>query len=128
MAQNISLNSLFSFENKDALSLGEDAFAMQMRINDEDNAVCNHFRQKQESDRILFPIWDTCTDNLAFVPVSFDFMLGGGAPAATCSATDACIRKHFKIYSVCVKCADDDKRIALPVATFVKVCAIDWEL
>jgi len=41
---------------------------------------------------------------------------------------DACMRKHFKIYSVCVKCADDDKRIALPVATFVKVCAIDWEL
>jgi len=122
------LNSLFSFETKDALSLGEDAFAVQMRIDDDDNPVCNHFRQKQEPDRMLIPIWDTCTDNLAFVPVSFDFMMGGGTGMGSGSVMDACVRKHFKIYSVCVKSVDDDKRPVLPVATFVKVCAIDWEL
>jgi len=118
------LNSLFSFEKKDALELGNDAFAAYMRINDDDNPVCNHFRQNQESNRILFPIWDTCTDNLAFVPVSFDFMMGAGS----CSVIDESIRKISQIYSVGAKCVDDGKRIVLPVATFVKVCAIDWEL
>jgi len=122
------LNSHFSFEKKDAVSLNDDAFAAEMRINHDDNPVCNHFRQKRESNRILFPIWDTSTDNLAFVPISFDFMMGSGTPMGSCSVADAYVRKNFKIYSVCVKCADDDKRIVLPVATFVKVCAIDWEL
>ena len=122
------LNTLFSFEKKDALSLGDDAFAVQMRINDDDNPVCNHFRQKKEADRMLFPIWDTCRDNLAFVPVSFDFMMGGGTRTGSGSVMDAYIRRHFKIYSVCMKSVDDDKRPVLPFATFVKVCAIDWEL
>ena len=122
------LNSLFSFEKKDALELGNDAFAAYMRINDDDNPVCNHFRQNQESNRILFPIWDACTDNLVFVPVSFDFMMGGGASAGSCSVIDESIRKISQIYSVGAKCVDDGKRIVLPVATFVKVCAIDWEL
>jgi len=121
------LNSLFSFEKKDAVSLGDDAFAAYLRINDADNPVCNHFRQKQESNRILFPIWNTCTDNLAFVPVSFDFMMGGGAAGGSCSVMDENIRKNSKIYSVGVKCVDDGKRIVLPVCTFVKVCAIDWQ-
>jgi len=120
------LNSHFSFEKKDALSLNDDAFAAEMRINHDDNPVCNHFRQKRESNRILFPIWDTCTDNLAFVPISFDFMMGSGTPMG--SVADAHVRKNFQNYSVCVECADADKRIVLPVATFVKVCEIDWEL
>ena len=68
----------------------------------------------------------TSTDNLAFVPISFDFMMGSGTPMG--SVADAHVRKNFKNYSVCVECADADKRIVLPVATFVKVCEIDWEL
>jgi hypothetical protein len=119
------LNSLFSFEKKDALSMGEDAFAVKMLINDDDNPVCNHFRQKQESSRILVPIWDTCTDNLAFVPISFEFMIGGGAPAGSLNGMDAFIRKHFKRYSVCVKCVHDEKPIMLPIPSFVKVSEID---
>jgi len=39
--------------------------------------VCNHFRKKQESNRILFPIWEAATDSLAFVPISLDFLLNG---------------------------------------------------
>jgi len=128
------LKSAFSFEKKNALSLEKNASVTLVHINHDDNAVCNHFRQKQESSRLLVPIWDTGTDNVAFVPVSFDFMMGGCAPAATCSATELCMRKHFKIYSVGVKCADDGKPpqkglkgSVLPVSTFIKVCAIDWE-
>jgi len=126
------MHSLFSFEKKDALSLGNDSFAEYMCIDDDDNPVCNHFRQKQESNHILFPIWDTCTDNLAFVPVSFDFMIASpnkpGAPlkgppcgGGACGGIDESIRKNSQIYSVGVKCVDDGKRMVLPVATFVQV-------
>ena len=61
------LNSIFSFEKMDAILHGDDAFVAQVQINHDDNPVCNHFRQRQESNRILFPIWDTCTDNMVFV-------------------------------------------------------------
>jgi len=45
--------------------------------------VCNHFREKQESNRILYPIWETTTDNVSFVPISLDFMSNGlGIPDA----------------------------------------------
>jgi hypothetical protein len=119
------LKSAFSFEKTDAVSLEKNACVTLVHINDDDNPVCNHFRQKQESNRILFPIWDTGTDNLAFVPVSFGFMIG--APVGVCSATDLYMQKYFKIYSVGVKCVDDGRRPVLPVSTFIKVCAIDWE-
>ena len=39
--------------------------------------VCNHFREKQEPNRILCPIWETATDNLVFVPISLDFLSNG---------------------------------------------------
>jgi len=39
--------------------------------------VCNHFREKQESNRILFLIWEAATDNLAFVLISLDFLSNG---------------------------------------------------
>jgi len=133
------MHSLFSFEKKDALSLGNDSFAEYMCIDDDDNPVCNHFRQKQESNHILFPIWDTCTDNLAFVPVSFDFMIESPIPLR---GIDESIRKNSQIYSMRVKCVDDGKPphnpsptrgplvggdpeglkgMVLPVATFVQV-------
>ena len=120
------MHSLFSFEKKDALSLGNDSFAEYMCIDDDNNPVCNHFRQKQESNHILFPIWDTCTDNLAFVPVSFDFMIASPIPLV---GIDESIRKNSQIYSVGVKCVDDGKPpqeglkggMVLPVATFVQV-------
>ena len=120
------LNSIFSFEKKGALALGDNAFTAVMRINDDDNPVCNHFREKQEPDRIPIPIWDTCTDTLAFVPVSLDFMMGGGARVGSGSVMNETMRRYAKIYSMCAKTVDGDKRFSLPVHTFVKVCAIDW--
>jgi hypothetical protein len=47
------------------------------RYPDGKDRVCEHFSEKQESNRILFPIWETATDNLAFVPISLDFLLNG---------------------------------------------------
>jgi len=45
--------------------------------------VCDHFRDKQESNRILYPIWETAVNNLAFVPISLDFLSNGlGVPDA----------------------------------------------
>jgi len=122
------LNSMFSFEKKDAILHGDDAFVAQVQINHDDNPVCNHFRQRQESNRILFPIWDTCTDNMVFVPVSFDFMTGGCIPGSSGNIVDAHICKNFKTYSICARYVGDDKRFLLPVHTFVQVCTIDWEL
>jgi len=122
------LNSIFSFEKKEAILMGDDAFVAQVHVNHDDNPVCNHFRQKQESNRILLPIWDTCTDNMAFVPVSFDFMTGGCVPEGSRNVMDTHICKNSKTYSICAKYLGDDKRILLPVHTFVKVCTIDWEL
>ena len=43
----------------------------------ENNRVCNHFRKKQESNRIFYHIWEVTTDNLAFFPISLDFLLIG---------------------------------------------------
>jgi len=127
--QSDALNSVFSFEKEGAVALGDDAFTAVMRINDHDNPVCNHFRDKKEPERILVPIWDTCTDTLAFVPVSLDFMMGGGTCRVGLGAMmNANFRNHAQMYSVCAKNKDSDKRFALPVHTFVNVCAIDWEL
>lgn len=120
------LASGFSFEKEDALGLHPNAFAMQMTVKPDDNRVCNHFRQKKEPNRILVPIWDTCTDSLAFVPVSFGFIMGGGA--GSCSEADACVRKLFKDYSLCMKCVGHDKPCMASLRTFVSVCATDWEI
>ena len=122
------LTSVFSFEKEDALLLHDDAVAMQMTVKSDDNKVCNHFRQKKEPNRILVPIWDTCTDSLAFVPVSFDFVMGGGAQAGSYSEADACVRKLFKVYCLGMKCVGHDKPFMAPLRTFVSVCATDWEL
>ena len=120
------VTSVFSFEKEDALLLHDDAVAMQMIVKPDDNRVCNHFRQKKERNCILQPIWDTCTDSLAFVPVPFGFIMGGGA--GSCSEADACVRKLFKHYSLSMKCVGYDKPWGVPLRTFVSVCATDWEM
>jgi len=113
------LTSEFSFEKEDALLLHDDAWAGQMTVKSDDNRVCNHFRQKKEPNRILVPIWDTCTDSLAFVPVSFGFMMG--KEAGSCSEEDACARKEWKVYCLAMK-------FTAPLRTFVVVCETDWDL
>jgi hypothetical protein len=124
-----TLNSVFAFEKQGAVASGDDAFTAVMSINDDDNPVCNHFRDKKEPDRILVPIWDTCTDTLAFVPVSLGFVMGRGTCRVGLSTVmNETFRQRAQMYSVCAKNTDGDTRFALPVHTFVKVCAIDWEM
>ena len=45
--------------------------------------VCDYFCDKKEANRILYPIWETATGILSFVPISLDFMSNGlGVPDA----------------------------------------------
>jgi hypothetical protein len=65
--------------------------------------VGNHFRGKQEWNRILFPIWETATDNLAFVPISMDFMSNGlGIPDALVESFNTKKSVNDKTYFVLV--------------------------
>jgi len=67
------------------------------------NRVGHHFREKQECNRILFPIWETATDNLAFVPISMDFMSNGlGIPNALVESFKTKISANDKMYFVLV--------------------------
>jgi len=67
------------------------------------NRVCRHFRDKQECNRILFPIWETATDNLAFVPISMDFMSNGlGIPDTLVESLKTKISANDKTYFVLV--------------------------
>jgi len=67
------------------------------------NRVCHHFRDKQEWNRILFPIWETATDNLAFVLISMDFMSNGlGIPDALVESFKTKISANDKTYFVLV--------------------------
>ena len=119
------LKSHFSFEAHDDTVLDDDAFALQMHINDNDNRVCNHFRARREPNRILYPVWETATDNLAFIPVSLDFVyfelgapVGSAAPAASLTEDSARIR-----YPVFVKGVADGKCTAATTHSFVVVGA-----
>jgi len=104
------LNSLFSFEKKDAVSSADDAFTGGGVIDPHNNRVCNHFEQKQESSRILYPIWETGTDNLVFVPISLDFMsIGLGAPESSVKTLETCINNNDNLYFVLVKGVLDGK-------------------
>ena len=67
------------------------------------NRVGNHFLEKQEWNRILCPIWEAATDNLAFVPISMDFMSNGlGIPDALVESFKTKISTNDKTYFVLV--------------------------
>jgi len=65
--------------------------------------VCNHFREKQESNRILCPIWETATDNLVYVPISLDFLSNGlGVPDALVESFKTVMSTNDGVYFVLV--------------------------
>jgi len=65
--------------------------------------VCNHFREKQESNCILYPIWEEATDNLAFVPISLDFLsIGLGASDTLVKFFEATMSTNDAVYFVLV--------------------------
>jgi len=65
--------------------------------------VSQHFRRQQESNCILCPIWETATDNLAFVPISLDFMsIGLGAPDALVESFKTTMLTNANTYFVLV--------------------------
>jgi len=69
----------------------------------DNNRVCNHFREKNECSRILCPVWDTATDNLAFVPISIDFMSNGlGIAEATVVSFKTMMAANDSVYFVLV--------------------------
>ena len=74
MSQDV-MNSLFlqktDERSKKYVELARDEYP------DGKDRVCKHFSKKKESNRILFPIWETATDNLSFVPISLYFLLNG---------------------------------------------------
>jgi len=74
MSQDV-LSSLFLQEtdplSKTYVELANDEYPLGK------DSVCNHFREKKESNRILFPIWEVATDNISFVPISLDFLSNG---------------------------------------------------
>ena len=94
------LDEFFSFEKEDATSdLGDDMPTYGLSCDPGNNYVCNHFRQKKESGRILFPIWDTVVDNLVFVPISLDFMkIGLGFDDNTVENCKTCIHNNDNLY------------------------------
>jgi len=65
--------------------------------------VCDHFRDKQESNRILYPIWETAVNNLAFVPISLDFLSNGlGVPDALVESFEKKMSTNDNTYFVLV--------------------------
>ena len=67
----------------------------------DNNRVCNHFREKNDRSRILCPVWDTATDNLAVVPISIDFMSNGlGIPEATVVSFKTIMAANDSVYFV----------------------------
>ena len=65
--------------------------------------VCNHFREKQESNRILCPIWETAIDNLVYVPISLDFLSNGlGVPDALVESFKTTMSTNDGVYFVLV--------------------------
>jgi len=65
--------------------------------------VCNHFREKNECRRILCAVWETATDNLAFVPISIDFMSKGlGIAEATVESFKIMMAANDTTYFVLV--------------------------
>ena len=65
--------------------------------------VSQHFRDQQESNCILCPIWEAATDNLAFVPISLDFMsIGLGAPDALVESFKTTMSTNANTYFVLV--------------------------
>jgi len=120
------LNSFFSFEKKDALSSAADAFAVQVRIDPLDNRVCNHFRETHESNRILYPIWDTVTDNLVFVPVPLEFVFFmQGLPVGLAKENEARIHKSGNVYAMFVKGVVDGTPGVVATHSFVSVCGVE---
>ena len=86
------------------------------------NRVCNHFREKQEWNRILFPIWETATDNLAFVPISLDFMSNGlGIPHALVESFKTKMSTNDKTYFVLVMGMVDGKVAVVGGSSFIVV-------
>jgi len=84
--------------------------------------VCNHFREKQEWNRILFPIWETATDNLAFVPISLDFMSNGlGIPHALVESFKTKMSTNDKTYFVLVMGMVDGKVAVVGGNSFIVV-------
>jgi hypothetical protein len=117
------LNSIFSFEKKDALSTAADAFAVQVRIDPLDNRVCNHFRETRGSNRILYPIWDTVTDNLVFIPVPLEFVFFvQGLPLALVKENEARIQKNNNVYGMFVKGVVDGNPGMVATHSFVSIC------
>ena len=69
----------------------------------DNNRVCNHFRKKNECRRILCAVWETATDNLAFVPISIDFMSKGlGIAEATVESFKIMMAANDTTYFVLV--------------------------
>ena len=104
------LNSIFSFEQHDAVLSAEDTFTVQGTIDSHDNRVCNHFQKKQESARILYPVWETATDTMVFIPISLDFLASGlGAPKHLVQNIESCINNNGNVFYMLVKGVIDGK-------------------
>ena len=85
--------------SKTYIDLANDEWAMG-GISDR---VCDHFRDKQESNRILYPIWETAVNNLAFVPISLDFLSNGlGVPDALVESFEKKMSTNDNTYFVLV--------------------------
>jgi len=84
--------------------------------------VCNHFREKQDSNRILFQIWETATDNLVFVPISLDFMSNRlGIPDALVESFKTKMSTNDKTYFVLVMGMVDGKVAVVGGNSFIVV-------
>jgi hypothetical protein len=105
------------------LSAAANAFAVQVCIDPLDNRVCNHFRDTRESNRILYPIWDTVTDNLVFIPVPLEFVFFvQGLPVALVKENKARIHKNDNVYGMFVKGVVDGNPGMVATHSFVSIC------
>jgi len=67
------------------------------------DGVCSYFREKQEPNLVLCPIWETATDKLVFVPISLDFLSNGlGVPDALVESFKTTMSTNANTYFVLV--------------------------
>lgn len=124
VADNASvLDELFSFEKEDAvLTSGDAARNYSVTPDIDNNYVCNHFRQTQESRRVLFPVWDTALDSLVFVPVSSHFMVTGmGIDPEFVETSETCVQNNDNVYFIFLCGSDDGNQDVVAANTWVSV-------
>jgi len=116
----MKLDDFFSFDKADmTVSMQKDIITDHAVINPYDNPVCNHFRQKKEGNRILYPIWDRDIENLVFVPISLDFLRFLGAGPSFLADIETTIQNNDNVYFVLVEGTVDGKHMVVGVNSWV---------